>query len=1251
MIVSSSSSAIVIENRRPWIYRSFIKDKFFVRERYWRKFINLETTAAVSEQSQPSQQSQQLQQQPPHTSLVIPSGAVWRKYLTVWVLLAEKYAHYLHLILLESAVECLDWRNSSPTITTTTGDVMQEATAIQEKIRLRKLVEGKRITAFCDLSVREEECDEFDLLDYPHMSMEDRCRSALLRAGRMVLGHSDVVVTVVVDPSELETMHGEDPVDVMGIDSFLERIGDLLPPNEAEELIRTKLRCEETYKRRNQARNDTKAGVEDYLSDEDVQNGIRNGSLARGRLDVTKQNFNEAYVTTPIGRFFINQQEGHFNRAIHQDVVIIQPLPESQWGRPIGKRRLVFNAESDDMDASDDALGPAVPSAIVVAISEPSRRRYVATLVDTPSSDDRAIIVVPVDTRIPRIRIATKSWQRFQNQRLLVEIDSWDVGSNYPSGHCVDILGQYGDLETEIACLLLEHEILFTPFSNSARALLPPEGPAWQIPNTEIAARRDLRKTCRVFSVDPVGCQDIDDTMHVRVLPTGDVEVGVHIADVTYFVPHNSALDKEAQIRATTFYLVDRRFDMLPTLLSSDLCSLHGNMDRLAVSVIWTMSPDFEQIKSTWFGRTVIHNCQAMTYEQAHNILHDEPPDDPRQPQPPPLTAGYRVNKKAIPAIKKDLALLTTLTRKLRKRREEIGGAVDLSSGDLGNELKFVLDENGNPTKVSAKKELEIHHTIAELMILANQSVAEKVYSCFPDSSLLRIHRSVDKNKFEDLEAALKTGGIAFDGSSNMSLATSLKNAQQTDKGRAIVNALWQSLATRAMSEALYVSTGQTESGASLAHYGLGIEKYTHFTSPIRRYADVVVHKQLLAALANERAKLLAGPPPGFMERKALENIPNSAAISILRGEGLKERDDIESEDEVQFPVLNSPEALITGTDIAVQGLAKLVTPTLAAPYDGSDVARICENLNNQNRRAKLSSRECQKLFLSLFFNNRIANTKAVVTDLRANGLVVFVPQFDMKGPVYLSDASGNVQLDPFLIGLPANSGMEPTLGFAAGKNNRRFPAGQTVLTEDPTDASNSLLEVRIPGATKNLCFRVLDVITVQISCDLSDIKARVPLPRLHLVASSSAGEARSVGPQWNKSLASKAPPSDCPPDTSSEIAMKVDSVYEQLAALSITPTLPDTPSRPRKIKTEFQSCIGGRKVFGNFVNPDTQSAQQEAAISAASDAVAQRQIAVGQSQARNNEFDTTRTIERTVTARAQKLAAGKRNTRKSKGK
>jgi len=787
----------------PWVYKRFIKEKLVVQERYFHKFIAAPARDKV---------------------YVIPDGAVWRKYINLLVIIAEKYSSSLDFTLLESAVEVMDWRNSSPSVQISkNSEIVPEATAAQEKSKLRKLIESKKITPFCDLSNREEECDEFEILDYPNLSITERSKAAILRAGRMLGSKSEVLL--LLQSEDVDTIRDKEGVKLMDLQNFFVYLlqTGIVSKDALHEIETMKLKCEEDYKKRNEVKTVRKVETIDYLlSDDEIKKGLQDGSLAKGRLNVTSENAKEGFVSTSTGRYYVNQREGHFNRALHQDIVVIKLLPETQWGCPIGKRRITH-----DIDAEDEfeESGPTVPSAIVVAITNKSRRIHVATLVDIPSSDERTVMVVPMDVRIPKIRVQFKNWRDYQNQRLLIEIDNWETNSSYPNGHCKKILGPVGDLETEIVCLLLEHEIQFTPFSIAATASLPPEGHLWRVPEEEIKMRRDLRTT-RIFSVDPIGCQDIDDTMHIKTLSNGDIEVGVHIADVTYFVRHNSELDKEAQSRATTFYLVDRRFDMLPTLLSSDLCSLHSNTDRLAVSVIWTMSPDFEKTKSTWFGRTVIHNCQAMTYEQAHNILHDMPPDSPNKAQPPPLTAGHVVNKGSISAIKEDLSMLTILARKLRKRREDLGGAVDLSSGALGNELKFTLDANGNPTQVAAKKDLEIHHTIAELMILANRSVAEKNYERFPKSSLLRAHRNVEQNKFDDLENSLKAAGITFDGTSNLSLAQTLKNAREKDKGNTTVNALWQSLATRAMSEALYLCTGQSKNEIDLSHYGLGINKY-----------------------------------------------------------------------------------------------------------------------------------------------------------------------------------------------------------------------------------------------------------------------------------------------------------------------------------------------------------------------------------------------------------------------------------------
>ena len=746
------------EDDRRWVERDYLKEKLRVRERYWRP-ISLEASQIEADLNGYETMN-----------YIIPDGHAWRIYLPLIIHLIElEKEHYKKSalteqnrtskrqrnclwFLLESVADWMDHRSMSTTKADDNIDLPPQTPTPHERNKIQKLIKHHTDTVkvFCDLSVREGDGgeDEWDLMQYEDMSKHDQSQNALFRAGRLLqqfcrnsTTSSSRFFILSGDQNFVRRFREEDGIQTILMNDFLETLHKRCCQSEKESPWLTEenldyakklaIQCEDEYNRRNDPKKASKThvqdfGLEEYWTEDRIQEGLRNKTLVKGKLNVTKENIKEAIVVSneaggDSSSLFINQAKGYFNRAFHQDLVVVQVLPKEEWSSPVGRRRLV-HAQSNDSDGSDindaniritsDAL-PPVPSGRVVAITNEFRRSFVATMVDTPMKDETVCLVVPMDVRIPKIRVKTNGWRRFVGQRLWIQVSDWEIGSNYPSGRCAEILGPIGDLETEITCLLKENQIELDPFSAAAQACLPPERQNWKIPSQEIALRRDLRSTRRIFSVDPNGCQDIDDTFHAHRLPSGDIEVGVHIADVTYFLPHDSTLDKEARKRATTFYLVDRRFDMLPSVLSSDLCSLHGNVDRLAVSTIWTMSSDFKTIKSFWYGRTIIHNCQAMTYEQAHNIIHNKPPDDPSKPHPPPLTAGYPVSQINIQNLKEDLSMLTKLSRKLRKDREDIGGAIDLSSGDSGSELKFTLDENQNPVEVTPKKQLEIHQTVA----------------------------------------------------------------------------------------------------------------------------------------------------------------------------------------------------------------------------------------------------------------------------------------------------------------------------------------------------------------------------------------------------------------------------------------------------------------------------------------------------------------------------------------------------------
>ncbi|XP_017909116.1 PREDICTED: DIS3-like exonuclease 1 isoform X2 [Capra hircus] len=432
-----------------------------------------------------------------------------------------------------------------------------------------------------------------------------------------------------------------------------------------------------------------------------------------------------------------------------------------------------------------------------------------------------------------------------QDFRVVVRIDSWESTSMYPNGHFVRVLGRIGDLEGEIATILVENNISVVPFSEAQMCEMPvntPENP-WKVNSQEEREREDLRKTHLVFSIDPSGCEDVDDALSVRALDNGNLELGVHIADVTYFVAPHSYVDIEARTRATTYYLADRRYDMLPTILSADVCSLLGGVDRYAVSVMWELDKTSYEIKKVWYGRTIIRSAYKLFYEAAQDLLDGNFSIVKDIPEFKDLDEKSRQAKleELVWAIRK----LTDIARHIRAKRDRCG-ALELE----GVEVRIQLDEKKNIHDLIPKQPLEVHETVAECMILANHWVAKKIWESFPHQALLRRHPPPHQEFFSELRECAKAKGFFIDTRSNKALADSLDNAN--DPNDPIVNKLLRSMATQAMSNALYFSTGSCAE-EEFHHYGLALDKYTHFTSPIRRYSDIIVHRLLMAAISKDK--------------------------------------------------------------------------------------------------------------------------------------------------------------------------------------------------------------------------------------------------------------------------------------------------------------------------------------------------------------------------------------------------------------
>ncbi|XP_053450315.1 DIS3-like exonuclease 1 isoform X3 [Nycticebus coucang] len=482
-------------------------------------------------------------------------------------------------------------------------------------------------------------------------------------------------IVMVTEDEEAIQQYGSETEGVFVI-SFKDYLDNFWPDLKAAHEL-----CESILQTRRERENESQEshGKEypEHLPLEVLEAGIKSGRYIQGILNVNKHRAQiEAFVRLQgasskdsdlVSDILIHGMKAR-NRSIHGDVVVVELLPKNEWrGRTIA----LCENDSDDK-ASGESPSEPMPTGRVVGILQKNWRDYVVTFpskeeVQSRGKNAQKILVTPWDYRIPKIRISTQQAEALQDFRVVVRIDSWESTSLYPNGHFVRVLGKIGDLEGEIATILVENSISVVPFSEAQMCEMPvntPENP-WKVSPEEEQERKDLRRTHLVFSIDPKGCEDVDDTLSVRTLNNGNLELGVHIADVTHFVALNSYIDIEARTRATTYYLADRRYDMLPSILSADLCSLLGGTD-----------------------------------------------------------------------------------------------------------------------------------------------------------------------------------------SSNKTLADSLDNAN--DPSDPIVNRLLRSMATQAMSNALYFSTGSCAE-EEFHHYGLALDKYTHFTSPIRRYSDIIVHRLLMAAISKDK--------------------------------------------------------------------------------------------------------------------------------------------------------------------------------------------------------------------------------------------------------------------------------------------------------------------------------------------------------------------------------------------------------------
>ncbi len=564
------------------------------------------------------------------------------------------------------------------------------------------------------------------------------------------------------------------------------------------------------------------------------------GEIANNILSVfrksPKKPLNQKQVATSLG---INNKEGLFitNKYLNS-LVEKGELEECQYGKyrlkskmgyitgrvdltPYGTAYVVSEQLEEDVFIASPNLNHALNNDLVkVALfaNHGRRSRLEGEVVDILEEGKREFVGIIERNKKYAFVIVDKRYMPYDifisnddildaknGQKVVVQIIDWPQKAKNPIGRILKVLGDVGNNETEMNAILEEFDLPYRftkELENEANAL--PDG----IPDSELKNRRDFRNVT-TFTIDPADAKDFDDALSIEFTPDGNYEIGVHIADVTYYVRPGTKLEEEALRRGTSVYLVDRVVPMLPEKLSNNVCSLRPNEDKLAFSAVFTLDKDAKVVKE-WFGRTIIRSDYRFSYEQAQKVIETH--------------EGELVD---------EIITFDTLAKKMRARRYE-KGAIAFDR----REVKFKLDNEGHPIGVYYKESKDANKLIEEFMLLANKKVAELIGKRNPAPTFVyRVHDNPDEMKLKDFSNFIKKFGFKINTTGGIKTSKSINELLDGLKGK-IECDIFSGLAVRSMAKAIYTTE-------NIGHYGLAFDYYCHFTSPIRRYPDMMVHRLL----------------------------------------------------------------------------------------------------------------------------------------------------------------------------------------------------------------------------------------------------------------------------------------------------------------------------------------------------------------------------------------------------------------------
>lgn len=557
--------------------------------------------------------------------------------------------------------------------------------------------------------------------------------------------------------------------------------------------------------------NGEKVSFENYLTKEEVLEGLKNKSLFEGSIRINPKCYQQAYIGNPDKKkkdIIINGIK-HRNRALDDDVVVIETIDPPGGGEKLTGK--------------------------VVYIKEYKHSRTCIGNVKMNFGKKNEVYFYPRDKRMPIMSIPLidcppafeREHKRFENTLFLAKIVNW-LNPKFSIGTLLANVGQSHDLKTQTKAILLENDLDIMPFGSEFKHLYPNSD--FIIPEEELKYREDFRNCC-VFTIDPLTARDLDDAVSCRLMDNGNYEIGVHISDVAYYLKEDTDLDDLVANKATTVYLVDGTYHMLPRDLCFH-CSLLPGSDKLTFSVIWEISKDGKVLNHR-FTRSIINNCVQLAYEHAQVML-DNPGKDLNPEDFPKIEGPWTLTN-----IKDIVKILFNLSAIFRSKRFK-GGALRIDQP----KLMFKLDaDNGFPMSYRIEEHNESHSLIEEFMLLANCTVAARIYQDFPSLAFLRLHPP-PKNTLEAVAENFHKIGIDLDISSAGQLQSSLATYAAGDlEGQAKAMVLHTHL-IKTLARALYFCAEGHDQN-DMRHYSLNIPLYTHFTSPIRRYADVIVHRYI----------------------------------------------------------------------------------------------------------------------------------------------------------------------------------------------------------------------------------------------------------------------------------------------------------------------------------------------------------------------------------------------------------------------